>query len=74
MHESAPVRMSDLSARSPSRQLQRADDDRFAGASFARDGDKSRRHFPFQIIDQREVLDPEKMQNGAGMRRLRVMG
>ena len=45
-------------------QLQRADDDRFARAGFSRDGGESRRELPFQILDQRQVLDSQQGQNG----------
>ncbi len=45
-------------------QLQRADDDRFARARFSRDGGESRRELPFQILDQRQVLDSQQSENG----------
>ena len=38
-------------------QLERADNDRFAGPGFAGDRSESRRNLPFQILDQREILD-----------------
>ena len=38
-------------------QLKRADYDRFSGARFAGDGGETRRDFPFQIFNQRQILD-----------------
>jgi hypothetical protein len=42
--------------------LERADDDRFARASFPRDGDEAGRQLPLEILDQREVLDAQQSQ------------
>mgnify|MGYP003694790763 CR=1 FL=1 len=60
--------MSDLSARSPSNSLQRADDDRFAGAGLAGDRGETRRQFPFQILDQREIFDPQQTEEHMELR------
>ena len=46
-------------------QLERADDDRFAGAGFACDSDEPRRDFPFQFFDQREIFDSKQIERQA---------
>ena len=61
---SAPVRINDLSVRSPSKQLQGADDDRLACARLPGDGGESRAELPFEILNQRQILDSEQGQNG----------
>ena len=45
-------------------QLERADDDRLAGARFPRDGGESRPELPFEIFDERQVLNSQQGQNG----------
>ena len=45
-------------------ELQRANDDRFARAGFARDGDKARRHLPFEIFHEGEVFYPQQSKDG----------
>ena len=46
------------------KQLQRADNDRFARARLSGDGGESRTELPFQVLDQRQVLDSQQCQNG----------
>ena len=53
-------------------QLERADDDRFARAGLPRDDGESRTELPFQILDQRQILDSEQGQNGGHGKKLRV--
>ena len=45
-------------------ELQRADDDRFARAGFASDGDKPRRHLPLELFHEREIFDSQQSENG----------
>src|SRR6185503_20277049 len=45
-------------------QLERADNDRLAGAGFAGDGCKSRTELPLQVFDKRQILDPQEAERG----------
>ena len=54
-------------------QLKRANNDRFAGARFARDSGESRPKLPLQVFHQREIFDPQKAERGGHLgKKLRV--
>ena len=55
-------------------KLERADDDRLAGARLTGDGGKARRQLPLKVLHQRQVFYPQKTERGGHFERLKVEG